>query len=144
MKVKTSYIAKDGTEFKTREECTRYEKRYREDNWREKYFDILYSINYMKRKTFKKMERDLAKARDAYRIAKSKGIKGSKAFRFDTLTVLRYSYLCAKNNLKKEREVFNGKRKDLFKLGVRLGFRKPVLRAQKENRLKKESEVSNV
>lgn len=139
MKVKISYIAKDGTEFKTREECMRYEEWYREDKWREKYMDILYEINYMKQKNFKNLERNLAKARDAYRIAKKNGIAGSKSYWFEKLTELRSNYVYAKNALKKAREEYKEKRKDLERLGVRLGFRKPVLRAQKEKQLKGEA-----
>lgn len=142
--MKIRYIAEDGREFQTGEECLRYEEAKRTARKRElgcEYFSILCKINHIKQEdygndTFKVLDRDLAKARDAYRIAKKNGIAGSKSYRFEKLTELRYNYVYAKNALKKAREEYNEKRKDLEKLGVLLGFRKSILRAQKEKQLK--------
>ena len=145
--MKIRYIAEDGREFQTGEECLRYEEAKRIARKRElgcEYFSLLCKINHIKQEdcgkdTFKGLERDLAKARDAYRIAKEKGIAGSKSYRFEKLTELRSNYVYAKNLLKKAREEYKKKRKDLEKLGVLLGFRKPVLRAQKEIQLRGEA-----
>lgn len=131
MKIKTSFVAADGVEFQTREECLRYEGQCREYKYREKYYDILCEINYMKQKDFKSMDRKLAEARDAYRTAMKDGVAGSKK-----LMELRSDYVYAKNLLNSTREMYGIKRKDLERLGVRLGFRKPVLRAQKEKQVK--------
>lgn len=139
MKVKTSFVSEDGVEFQTREECARHEEmksKSQKYEWGVKYFTLLCEINYIKhvdggKNTFKGLERILSQARDAYRTAKEKGIAGSKSYRFEKLTELRSNYVYAKNLLKKAREEYKKKRKDLETLGVRLGFRKPYLRATK-------------
>lgn len=136
MKIKRTFVAADGVEFQTREECIRHEERNSADKYREKYYDTLCEINYMKRRTFKKLDRDLAKARDAYRIAKQKGVAGSKSFRFEKLTELRSAYVEAKHHLKEACAEYGILRRKLCKLGVLLGFRKSILRAQKEKQLK--------
>lgn len=132
MRSRTVFIAKDGKEFDSHEECLDYERnelpRSERDKLYDKYMDVLSQIQHMKRLSIYNddslpcAQNMVIRYKKRFLDARKYG-GGTKSERFNELAALQYQYASSKMTLAGRIAEYRKLKAKLRELGKRLGFK---------------------